>query len=183
MLICFVINLCLSLEDKRSLILERWWNDGLLGIPEILQGVLCCASLQLSRLRSRILLEVARQGTGGSALRIDHVTSYALTWPKNGNVYVNRKIVNCKRSLLCLKPGHLRYGLDDRRSGFGFILADILLFRLTPRMTLRHVPPHIYCVAVSPHRTMRSAVEFDHTFPFSDDVNGWRCASTSLYLY
>jgi len=93
------------------------------------------------------------------------------------------KLWNCKRSLHCLKPGQLSYGLDDRRSEFGSSLTDNLLFCLLPRMALGPVQPHIYCVADPPHRAVRSGGENGHTFPFCDDVNGWRCASTSLYVY
>ena len=82
----------------------------------------------------------------------------------------------------CLKPGQLSYGLDDRRSDFGSSLAGIL-FCIPLRMALGSVQPRVYCVSVfSPHRAKRSGggAEFDYTFPFSDDVNAWRCASTPM---
>ena len=50
-------------------------------------------------------------------------------------------------------------------------------------MALGSMQRHIYCVSGSPHpRAMRFGRWIYHTFPFSDDVNGWGCASTSLYV-
>jgi hypothetical protein len=55
--------------------------------------------------------------------------------------------------------------LRTRQNGFGVRVTSYLLR-----------------VVFSPYRAKRSGGEFDHTFPFSDAVNAWRCATIPLYM-